>query len=55
MTQDKTFTKNVENIEDKKGEITAALSTVVFALASESHRRVVRSATYAGTYSLTKK
>ena len=40
----------MENIEDKEGEIKAALSTVVFALSSENHKRGVRSATYAGIF-----
>ena len=42
----KTFTKNVENMEDKEGENTAALCTVLFVLSSKNHRRGVRSATY---------
>ena len=53
MTEVKTFTKNVENIEGREGENTAALCTVVFVLSSKNHRRGLRSATY--RYSLIKK
>ena len=37
----------MENIGDKEGENTAALCAIVFVVSSKTHRRGVRSATYA--------